>query len=284
MEAYTLFRTHIVSHALESDPMIVGIRKSCRDIVSYFHRSSLATDKLKSTQVQLNLDQHKLIQEVETRWNSSFYMFERLVEQHEAVTTALCLLGKNVLCLSAANVEILKELRLKKCAFGADDTVAIDKILRSIKAELVHAVSSHENSTSTEFTDEMEDQGEVEETTLAVGQSGGDETLWQFVDQRVAETSRVRTPTVDATVEVDQYMKQKNIARKEDPLVWWQNKNVYPNLQYLARKYLSVPATSVSSERLFSKAGELISARRSTLKEKNINMYLFLNKNLKILQ
>ena len=173
--------------------------------------------------------------------------------------------------------------RLKKCAFGADDTVAIDKILRSIKAELVHAVSSHENSTSTEFTDEMEDQGEVEETTLAVGQSGGDETLWQFVDQRVAETSRVHTPTVDATVEVDQYMKQKNIARKEDPLVWWQNKNVYPNLQYLARKYLSVPA-SLSSERLFSKAGEFISARRSTLKEKNINMYLFLNKNFKILQ
>ena len=38
-------------------------------------------------------------------------------------------------------------------------------------------------------------------------------------------------------------------------------------------------ANSVPSERLFSKAGELISMRRSTLKAENVDMMLFLQRN-----
>ena len=46
------------------------------------------------------------------------------------------------------------------------------------------------------------------------------------------------------------------------------------------KKFCCVPATSVSSEQLFSKAGELISVKRNWLGKKNIDMLLFLNKNL----
>ena len=46
----------------------------------------------------------------------------------------------------------------------------------------------------------------------------------------------------------------------------------------IARKYLAIPGSSVPSEQLFSKAGELISQRRSQLKPKNVDMLLFLNK------
>ena len=42
-------------------------------------------------------------------------------------------------------------------------------------------------------------------------------------------------------------------------------------LMMLAKKYLAIPGSSVPSERLFSKAGELISEKRSQLKPKNVD-------------
>jgi len=70
-------------------------------------------------------------------------------------------------------------------------------------------------------------------------------------------------------VQKQQYLQHSNIDRQEDPLVWWkQNCSHLPMLQELAKKYLCIPATSVPAERLFSKAGEVVSSRRSNLKPK----------------
>lgn len=46
-----------------------------------------------------------------------------------------------------------------------------------------------------------------------------------------------------------------------------------------AKKILCAPATSVPSERIFSKAGIVVSDRRSRLKAKNVNMLIFINQN-----
>ena len=48
----------------------------------------------------------------------------------------------------------------------------------------------------------------------------------------------------------------------------------------IAIKYLGIPATSVASERLFSKAGELICKKRNRIKSKNVGKILFLNQTL----
>lgn len=40
-----------------------------------------------------------------------------------------------------------------------------------------------------------------------------------------------------------------------------------------------VPGTSVPSERVFSTAGDIVSAERATLHPDNVNMLLVLNKN-----
>lgn len=60
-----------------------------RKIVAYFHRSGKATEELHRIQASLNLPQHKLIQDVETRWNSTYYMLKRFIEQRPAISQYL---------------------------------------------------------------------------------------------------------------------------------------------------------------------------------------------------
>lgn len=60
-----------------------------RKVVSYFHRSTTATAVLKSKQQLLSLPIHKLVQDVQTRWNSSYEMIQRYLEQEPAIHAAL---------------------------------------------------------------------------------------------------------------------------------------------------------------------------------------------------
>lgn len=77
------------------------------------------------------------------------------------------------------------------------------------------------------------------------------------------------TPTVethtDAHKEVILYASLPTLAEKDkDPLECWATHYIsFPNLASLARKYLCIQATSVASEKLFSNAGLICSARRN---------------------
>ncbi len=60
-----------------------------------------------------------------------------------------------------------------------------------------------------------------------------------------------------------------NIAFNEDsnPLEFWKvHSNQFPILSIICKKIFSIPCTSVPSERLFSKSGEVISLKRNKLK------------------
>ena len=54
--------------------------KKIKAVVEYFHRSTVASDKLKATQKQMGQEQLRFKQDVATRWNSTFYMLKRLIE------------------------------------------------------------------------------------------------------------------------------------------------------------------------------------------------------------
>ena len=117
--------------------------------------------------------------------------------------------------------------------------------------------------------------------------TSGSDVLWKEFDSKVADSVNHlnardgSAESADAMSETGLYFGEKLIPRDSEPLKWWHEhgKN-YPKMSKLARKYLCATATSVPSERLFSKAGELVSHRRSSLKPKNVNMLLFLNQNI----
>lgn len=78
----------IVNSALK-EPSINKATGAARNLVEHFRRSELANSKLKKKQQQMNTAEHKLIQDVNTRWNSTYYMMERLLEQRWPVTATL---------------------------------------------------------------------------------------------------------------------------------------------------------------------------------------------------
>lgn len=61
----------------------------CRKLVGHFRHSYVALNALESTQSRLGLPQHKLIQDITTRWNSSFEMMGRSLEQRAALSAVL---------------------------------------------------------------------------------------------------------------------------------------------------------------------------------------------------
>jgi hypothetical protein len=140
------------------------------------------------------------------------------------------------------------------------------------------AVSSIEARIAREldFLSTSVDAAEITEAMASSNNLGG---LWGAHDELVGATegNSSTTAAAEGILNLTSYNREKPVARTTDPLVWW--KTHYQSRKVLAEvalKFLCVPATSVPSERVFSKAGQLISERRNRLKGDNIDMLLFL--------
>lgn len=80
--------------------------------------------------------------------------------------------------------------------------------------------------------------------------------------------------------EYEKYLDEEEIGFDEDPLEWWKNnESRFPKIAVLARRYLSIPASSAPSERVFSTAGHIVNVKRTSLLPENVDMLVFLNKN-----
>ena len=327
----------VVQHAIKADSVVSDILKKCRAVVAFFHRSCKGSEKLKTLQQQMNLPQHKLVQDVDTRWNSSYYMLERMIEQYEAVSSALCMMGKKDLTFDEENLQIMKEAVALLRPFeqatvevSSDEYLSVSKIIplsralqtlatnssstlkvaQELRAQLNKRCSNLEDSkllSSATMLDprfqalpfiresaETAQQRLLAEMNLVPRSCSVDDDadssvapaseLWKSFETRVMEKTTARTSFVDHTIELREYLHTKNLPRNENPLLWWKSHIIqFPVLSKMAEKYLSMAGTSVPSERSFSAAGQLISERRSRLKPENVNMYLFLHKNLKLL-
>ena len=67
---------------------------------------------------------------------------------------------------------------------------------------------------------------------------------------------------------------------EQDSLQWWrQHSSSLPILSRVARRYLNIPATSASSERIFSSAGLLVTKKRSVINSNTVAEVTFLQSN-----
>ncbi|KAI4826868.1 hypothetical protein KUCAC02_030298 [Chaenocephalus aceratus] len=96
-------------------------------------------------------------------------------------------------------------------------------------------------------------------------------------------TAEPKIPYAIAEEEIERYCKVSSLPLTEDPLNWWRDHEItFPLLSQVSKRYLCIPGTSVSAERVFSTAGDVVTAKRSTLKPEHVDQLVFLQKNLHI--
>lgn len=68
-----------------SQPSVSDMIARIKRVVTHFNHSALAYDRLPKIQEDLNLPKKKLVQDVPTRYNSTFYLLQRLLEMKNAI-------------------------------------------------------------------------------------------------------------------------------------------------------------------------------------------------------
>ncbi|ROK32555.1 Zinc finger BED domain-containing protein DAYSLEEPER [Anabarilius grahami] len=111
---------------------------------------------------------------------------------------------------------------------------------------------------------------------VAAGHAAKKRALAEFEE----EWENIVEQDEDDDDEVQQYLRLNHNMEGDgrDVLLWWkQHETLLPQLSRLARTVFSVPASSSSSERVFSAAGRVIEERRTTLKPSTVDAILFLH-------
>ncbi|CAG9862308.1 unnamed protein product [Phyllotreta striolata] len=330
----------VCEQALKNTQNLDKLIEKVRTIVVWFKRSVHASDELRRIQQNRGTPEGnmlKMILDVKTRWNSTYYMLERFLklapligniilsnvnapnmvnasdlEELKQVCQLLVPLeqttkemsGQNYITLSkvipmimclvtqyehfntsvglAENLKsaILKELyrrfgSAEKCFLLAASTIldprfknihfkdplALSSIIRHLKSEM-NSIGGEESSSSSDISPQVEKPEPVFD-------------LWA-PHKNIAYTKKTKRRG-EKFDEFTQYLSIPVRNLKDNPLeIWEEMKLVYPNLFKLAQKYLGILATSVPSERLFSKAGAIATKNRSRLTGKRLSKLLFL--------
>jgi len=80
--------------------------------------------------------------------------------------------------------------------------------------------------------------------------------------------------------ELKKFSEESPLEPTGDTLMWWkEHETQYPILSILAKKYLSIPATSVPSERIFSLSSNIMTKKRTQLGSKTLAALVFLHAN-----
>ena len=318
-----------------------------RKLVGHFKHSVVAMTGLRDKQTQLNVAEHHLIQDVSTRWNSTYFMLDRLAEQqvapyaviHDAAITKphhqYLDLKDTQWNLLTQMVVVLKPLQVATTVFSADLNLSCSIIYPVINGLLSnHLVVTADDLPSVKvFKDTVAKELNRRFTPFSTDTAKSLPVLCAAVDPRYSQlnfinedqkaivheelisemtlmqatsddqsdeqppaakkskkdsalyfllgTSSEAEDHLTVNDELEYFLKEPAQDPDSDALQWWaKNHERFPTLSKLAKKLMCIPATSVPSERVFSTSGNIVTKLRSSLKPDNVNMLVFLNKNL----
>ncbi|CAB3231247.1 unnamed protein product [Arctia plantaginis] len=159
-------------------------------------------------------------------------------------------------------------------------TQRVDTIKQEILDNLINKINKKKMNTTQEFatiTQTVSNQS----TSSDLGDSMTPLTLWRKINTNIAAV----TPPVDNVIErarweLEMFLSEEVAARDSCPLKWWQSHEcVYPYLAEIFKEISHIVVSSVECGRVFSKAGNVIAAKRARLSRKRTAELVFLNYN-----
>ncbi len=95
----------------EEEVVCVGsIIKKCKKIAAFFHKSTKAANQLKNRLKAANLNFEALSQDVETRWNSTLYLIEKIYKGYDCITAVLTRVKHELVLLTPDELKSLPEI------------------------------------------------------------------------------------------------------------------------------------------------------------------------------
>ncbi|XP_008186193.1 zinc finger BED domain-containing protein 4-like [Acyrthosiphon pisum] len=239
-----------------------------KNIVSHFRKSTVANNSFKTYQLNNGIkNPKKLIQDISTRWNSTYYMVCRFVELETSIRGTLGLLNNAPENLRPEEWTILKDL-IKVLRPFEESTKAISgqkymtaslvivivqglfKVYNNLRKtnlapRVLHVVDKlianmnerdgfknlekkkTANIIRSKYTEEYESVSLADVNTPP----NSEPSIWDDIDSCVAKSTPIGTATSRAIVELQRYMEDSIISRHQDPLKWWKDHSYnYPNL------------------------------------------------------
>ena len=304
-----------------------------KDIVTWFKQSNIASNELRKATDK----ETKLIQEVTTRWNSTFYMIERFLELRSVINNIIISHRNAPPMLTASELSILTSvLQVLRPIEAATKEVSGDKYCTSSKViPLIHCLILKVESLQLEdslgkvlqsvvlkeiskrmgvienvsplaiatvldprfkkmhFTNPLAcssavakvkdlmkttEQNEIESDSSDHSEKPEDNfSLWEDHHKLVRKNWKTSKSDDSISDELSMYLRSPVGRLNENPLEIWNDLKIQlPKLHLIAYKYLTMVGTSVPSERLFSKAAQIVNQQRNRLKGTRLNKLLFL--------
>ncbi|XP_053374052.1 E3 SUMO-protein ligase ZBED1-like [Mercenaria mercenaria] len=104
-----------------------------------------------------------------------------------------------------------------------------------------------------------------------------------LLDDDEIQISKVEPPLSKQELvnkEISIYREEAKLGSRSNPLQYWKtNALKFPFLSRLVKSYLCTQGSSVASERVFSTAGDIVTATRSCLEPEHVDQLIFLKKN-----
>uniref|UniRef100_A0A182NWQ9 BED-type domain-containing protein n=1 Tax=Anopheles dirus TaxID=7168 RepID=A0A182NWQ9_9DIPT len=167
-----------------------------------------------------------------------------------------------------ARKAVLLDPRYKEKGFMDDDTG-----FRHTYEQVLLDLSSMYQGNSTELETEYCPE-------LVEGRHVPDDRLWADYDSTVRGKRMYATPKSKAARELDNYIKEDCLDRRGCPFSWWKTRQLYyPHLYQLMIHILSIPASSIPCEQIFTKTGQLHTEKRNILSPMNIEEVMFVSQN-----